>query len=267
MPISATQIKNAIKKRKGSTPISAEDMAVLSLEIKNLGEKESKKDFDVIKSAVREHISEIMQEELVPIIEEWVNSLTATLIDEGMKGEKGDKGDSVKGDKGDRGDKGEKGKSLQGTARPQGDVKVKGKKGDKGEKGEQGSPDTVKEIASKLNTEDGIIKMDVISGLNQKLESIGAAARQRNKKGGGKSGGGMGNPEHETFSISAATTSVTTEFKIAAGGNAIFKAAYEGQELHKGVHFTVSGKIITFAAEVQAQLENDTNFDVTYIRS
>lgn len=59
--------------------------------------------------------------------------------------------------------------------------------------------------------------------------------------GGGGGGGGMGQPTHEVFSVSSATTSITLQSRVAFNGAAIFKFAYQGQELHQGVHYTSPG--------------------------
>lgn len=155
-----------------------------------------------------------------------------------------------RGPKGDKGDKGDVGIALDGSD------------------GRDGSPDLPIDIKNKLEKLKGEKRLDksAIKGLEELFNDFKRAINNlTTKKGGG--GGGMGQPQHETFAISAGTISVTTSFNIAAGGNAIFKAAYEGAELHKDTHFTVSGKVITFDSDVQAQFLNDTNFDVTYIRT
>lgn len=140
--------------------------------------------------------------------------------------------------------------------------KQRGPQGIQGKPGKDGSPDTAKQVVEKVNKEGGV-KMAAIEGLLDKIESIKKTAR-----GGGKSGGGMGNPQHEVKSISAGTTSVTTTYPIAANGTAIFSASYEGQILDLNVHYTVGAnrKTITFDSGVAAQLADNTAFSITYIR-
>ena len=144
----------------------------------------------------------------------------------------------------------------------------KGNRGDpgpRGEPGKEGSPDTPKEITSKLNTLTEAVEMSVIKGLKAQFATMVRMVRERVER---KPSRGMGEPQHETFSISAGTTSVTTAYPIAASGNAIFKAAYQGQELDKDVHFTIASnrQVITFATGVQAQFQDGTTFSVTYLR-
>lgn len=63
----------------------------------------------------------------------------------------------------------------------------------------------------------------------------------RGKLGGPvKQGGGMGNWTHQVFEISSATTSVTLNSRVAAGGNAIL-VRYQGQLLAHGVQYTSPG--------------------------
>lgn len=150
-------------------------------------------------------------------------------------------------------------------------------KSTQGKDGRDGSPDTPGDIVKKLESLTGVQRLDksAIKGLEEQFREIMKELREARKQmkkeqggGGSGGGGGLGNVQHEVFSISAGTTGVTTAFPIAGGGNAIFKAAYEGQELDKDVHFTIGGnrKDITFDSGVQAQFQNGTKFSVTYIR-
>src|SRR3989344_6657081 len=122
----------------------------------------------------------------------------------------------------------------------------------KPEDGKDGSPDTPEEIAGKINTLEEIIEQKTIKGLSVFLKNLQRAIREKVV-----GGGGVGNPQHETFAISASTTAVTLNFAIAAGGHAIFKAAYQGQELHKDVHFTVGTNLRTGRFPSLAQIERD----------
>lgn len=138
----------------------------------------------------------------------------------------------------------------------------RGPQGIQGKPGKDGSPDTAKQVVEKVNKEGGV-KMTAIEGLIDKIEAVKKTAR-----GGGKSGGGMGNPQHEVKSISAGTTSVTTTYPIAANGTAIFSASYQGQILDLNVHYTVAAnrKTINFVTAVSDQFANSTSFSITYIR-
>ena len=127
-------------------------------------------------------------------------------------------------------------------------------------KGEDGSPDTPPEIAKKLNSTKESVKMSVIYGLKEKLEEL----KKSIKKGGGSKGGGMGNPQHESFALTDSTTSVMTQYSIAAGGNAIFTARYQGQALIFGTSYTVSGDNRTI--NLLFTPVNGTYFDITYVR-
>lgn len=128
-----------------------------------------------------------------------------------------------------------------------------GKKGDPGLKGSDGSPDTPEEVVGKVNKVGGV-KMSAIEGLP---EAIKAAK----KGGGGKSGGGMGNVQHETKPVSSATTSVNTTYPVAAGGRAAW-LYYQGQFLVYGTHYTIAGNTIT----LDFDKVDGTFLDITYIR-
>lgn len=103
-----------------------------------------------------------------------------------------------------------------------------------------------------------------LSALNRNIGTL----KQQKTSSKGSGGGGMGNVQHQVFDISAGTASVQTTFPIAGNGNAIFKCAYQGQELHMTTHFTIGTdyRTITFTAAVQAQFVNNTTIGVTYVR-
>lgn len=129
----------------------------------------------------------------------------------------------------------------------------KGKKGDPGAKGNDGSPDTAEQVVAKVNKAKGV-KMSAIDGLEDEFKKV--------KKGaGGKSGGGMGNMQHETKPVGSATTSVNTTYPVAAGGRAAW-LFYQGQFLIYGTHYTISGTIIT----LNFDKVDGTYLDITYVR-
>ena len=132
--------------------------------------------------------------------------------------------------------------------------------------GKDGSPDTPEQIVEKLNKTEQSIELKAIKGLENELKTL----RQNvagSKSGKGK-GGGMGNVQHETFNISAGTTTVTTTYPIAGQGQAVFNFTYENARLEMTNHYTVGsdGKTITFNADIQAQFVNNTVAAITYIR-
>jgi len=129
-----------------------------------------------------------------------------------------------------------------------------------GEQGKDGKEIEPEEISKKLNTLEEKVEMKVIKGLKAYLKKLETNIFY---KGSGKSGGGgMGQPQHETFAVDSTTTSITTSYEIAADGRAIFGLRYQGQTLHWGEHYTVSGKTIT----ILETLGDNTNLDITYIR-
>lgn len=234
-------------------------------------EEELSKSLD-IKQFVLNQTREIIDtflEDLKPQIymqvDEELNNLADKLV-AGIK--KGDKGD--KGEKGDRGDKGEMGKNgLDGRDGRQGKDGLSGKDGKdgiNGKDGKDGSPDTPQDIAKKANTLEEEIEQKVIKGLIQRFNNIENNIKnikqdKKNRSFGG--GGGVGQPQHESFTLSATDNSVTLQHNVAASGRAIFKAAVNGAESHWGEHFTVSGKTITL---LFTPTDGDI-FDVTYIRT
>jgi hypothetical protein len=204
---------------------------------------------DVAEMKVEELLADIPSE-----MRELVLTELAKIVSTVKKGDAGKDGKSIKGPKGEKGDKGDAGKDGKSI---------------KGPKGVDGRKLKTVELLKKINKAKNGIKISSISGLESILDGFRRAMREnvRQKHGGG-GGGGMGNPQHEVFDISAGTTAVTTNHPIAAGGNAIFKSAYQGMALDKDIHFTVGAnrKTITFDAGVAAQFENNTVFSLTYIR-
>lgn len=155
-----------------------------------------------------------------------------------------------------------------GVQGPQGRDGRPGRDGTPGADGKDGSPDTPHQIAAKLNELADAVNPSVIRGLPKALQDLSRQIRDTRASKAQSGGGGMGAVQHETFPISAGTTSVRTTSPIAGRGNAIFKAAYQGQELDLGVHFTVGSdaRTITFDAATTAQFTNSTTFSVTYVR-
>jgi hypothetical protein len=137
-------------------------------------------------------------------------------------------------------------------------------KGEPGAPGKAGSPDEPIKIVEKINTTEGMVNQSVIKGLAKTLESLWQAIREKKGGKGGGSGGGMGNIQHESVSVSAATTQITLNFPIANGGFAIFGAYYQGQNLFRGEHYTVNADRKTLPLTFTPI--NDTKIDLIYIR-
>lgn len=134
-----------------------------------------------------------------------------------------------------------------------------GEPGAPGKPGANGSPDAPKEIASKLNKTKESVNLSVIKGLQEKLEQVTKLA----KRGGGKGGGGVGQPQHETKSVGSGTTTISTQYPIAAGGRFVF-LFYQGQNLAYDTHYTVGGDHKTITLTFTPT--DSTFIDVTYIR-
>ena len=138
---------------------------------------------------------------------------------------------------------------------------IDGQNGTNGEDGKDGSPDKPDEIATKLNTLEEKVERKVIKGLDNEFRLIRQMIREKNG-GGGKSGGGMGQWVHEVSAISSATTTVTTNYDIAANGNAIL-VRYQGQVLAHGVQYTINSRIITLTFTPS----DSTYLELTYVRT
>lgn len=128
--------------------------------------------------------------------------------------------------------------------------------------GKDGSPDKPLEIASKLNTLEEKVDQKVIKGLDRRFKSIDIAIRD---KKGGKSGGGMGNFQHETKNLTSATTTITTNYKISGNGYAIVGIYYQGQFIVRGTSYTVGTDLKTITLLFTPV--NSTFIDIVYIRS
>lgn len=203
---------------------------------------------------------ESIKDDVLSVVRDVISTEVSSLRKGIKKGDKGDKGaDSFV--VGPMGPQGPKGDSIVGPIGPQGPVGPAGESivGPQGPAGENGSPDTVDEIATKLNSKENIVDMSVIKGLREMFASM---ERAFNKKGGGATGGGMGNWIHESFAVTSATTTVTITNNVAANGNAIL-VRYNGQLLNHGVQYTISAKTITFTFT----LDDDSNVGITYVRT
>jgi len=230
---------------------------------------------DILEYAMNEGVKNAIHNELKPRLEELyqeyeedaekmkvgflekVSKLEAEVAKEikvriieirGEKGDKGDKGDSIKGKPGE---KGEPGDSI---------------KGDKGEPGKNGSPDTPEQVVKKLNEGRTLIKRERIEGLDaffdlvkKEIQKIGPR-----RNGGSGGGGGMGAFQSELKSVSSATTTITTTYKIAGNGQVLW-LSYNGQALHRGTDYTVGtdGRTITLLFTPQ----DSTVIQVDYIRT
>lgn len=126
--------------------------------------------------------------------------------------------------------------------------------GTPGEPGKDGSPDTPDDVVEKVNTAGKKVKLSAIEGLSEEL-------RKARRENGGKSGGGMGNPQHETYPVGSSTTTVTLSYPVAANGRAAW-VYYQGQWLVYGTHYTISGKTLSLLLTAT----DGTYIDLLYIR-
>lgn len=199
---------------------------------------------------MREEAREMMKEATDTLAEETVNTLTRVV-------KKGDKGDSIIGPKGETGDRGEQGlPGKNGKNGLNGLDGLSGTDGKDGKDGKDGSPDTSEQIAYKLNGKH-LLEKSAIKGLEEALKKTSSVTRI-------PSGGGVGNPQHETFSVSSATTSIRTAFPVAANGFFVF-AFYQGQLIVRGTHYTVDSDRRTLPLTFTPQ--DSTNIDLIYIRA
>jgi hypothetical protein len=125
----------------------------------------------------------------------------------------------------------------------------------------------VKEVMKKLPTAEKMAREMESLPQNKKLDyekGLKNTPNNSTQYGSGlvRSGGGMGNWEHQVFNTSSATTSITLSRNVAAGGSAIL-VRYQGQLLAHGVQYTISGKVITFTFTLQ----DSTFVEVTYVRT
>lgn len=228
--------------------------------------------------------TEQMLEEMLPAkVEEALKNLLEEKTNKKLKGEKGDKGD-----KGDTGRAGMDATNITEVAqqaakmipRPRdGYNGINGKDGKKGERGEpgkqgkeglpgrpgkDGSPDTPDQVVEKVNDASRKIRMSAIDGLPTELDNLRVAIRSSGGRKGGGGGGGMGNVQHETKSVGSATTTITTNYKIAGQGYAVW-AYYQGQFIVRGTHYTVGTDQKTLTLIFTP--DNSTAIDLVYIRT
>jgi hypothetical protein len=114
---------------------------------------------------------------------------------------------------------------------------IVGQRGERGADGKDGSPDTPEQVVGKVNKVGGV-KIVAVDGLVEALK------KAKKETGGGKSGGGMGNTQHETYPVSSGTTTITLNYPPANGGRAVW-FHYQGQYMVYGTHYTVSGRTVT----------------------
>lgn len=119
-----------------------------------------------------------------------------------------------------------------------------------------GSSDKPEDISKKLNTLENVLKISVISGLEERLNKIAWESRGKVSKGGG-----MGDWVHQSFNTSSSTTIINLSDNIAANGFAIL-AFYNGQFIVRGTHYTQSGNMLTLTFTP----EDNTNIDVAFVK-
>lgn len=128
----------------------------------------------------------------------------------------------------------------------------------------------IKEIAKSVIPADKSEKIieSLKKEINKLEEKFNKAEEKRRKTVSGGKPGGMGNPQHESFAISSATTTITTSYPIGAEGTAIMNFHYQNSQLFLGTHFTVGSNktTITFDSSVTAQFEDGMVAKITYIR-
>lgn len=176
--------------------------------------------------------------------------------------------------KGERGDKGERGESIVGPEGPQGpqgksgkDSTIPGPIGPQGPAGRDGAPDTAEQVRDKIQSLKGDARLDknAIKGLAEELGLIMRTIKAKIIAGkDGKAGGGMGNVQHESFDVSSATTTVTAAYPIGGAGYAIFGMYYNGQQVHRGSHYTVGTNRRTLTLTFTP--EDSTKITIVYMR-
>lgn len=127
---------------------------------------------------------------------------------------------------------------------------------------------TAQSIAIKLETLKGDerIGIPVIKGLKEYLDNLTRAIREKVKSSSG-SGGGIGNIQHEKFNVDETTTTITAIYPIAGNGTAIIGLFYNGQQQHRGTHYTVgtNKKTITLLFTPDSS-PPQSEITITYIR-
>lgn len=217
-------------------------------------------------SSVREALMQIAEDVVlshIPQMERDVQSHLETYLRDNLTRFKG-----PKGDKGERGERGEKGDFVEG---PKGDRGEPGYTPRKGKDYFDGKDVDIEEVAklvaAMLESEEDeeVIPLQNVAGLAEEIVSIKDAIRGIAKnRGGGSGGGGMGQVQHELKSVSSATTTVTTSYKIAGAGTALW-LSYNGQALAKGTDYTVGGDYKTITLLFVPQ--DSTVILLEYIRS
>lgn len=122
---------------------------------------------------------------------------------------------------------------------------------------------TAESIVTRLNTTTESVDQTVIKGLVEELALLKREVRKKAEKGGA-TGGGMGQVQHETKDVSSATTTVTTDYKIAGNGYAIMGAYYQSALIMRGEHYTVGGDRKTLTLLFTPQ--DSTKIDIIYVR-
>lgn len=240
-----------------------------------------------VEDAVVRKLAEVeaeLREDVGRAVEDAVDDLLTEKLKPRFKGEPGDKGDTVKGDQGNT----PTDKELISLIEPLIPPPIEGKTPTQKEllalirplipeaekinnerllsliiplipPAKYGSPDTPQQIVEKINTLEEKIEQKTIKGLDTVLRSLYNSIRE--KKGGG---GGMGNVQHESVSVSSATTTVSINSRIAGGGFAIW-AYYQGQLIVRGTHYTVGGDYKTLTLLFTPQ--DSTAIDLIYFRT
>jgi hypothetical protein len=232
--------------------------------------EETNDHLEEIKERLSEPFDVNLPKELTEKAEEMatVADFVAALLG-AIKGDKGDTGEQgEKGEKGDTGEKGDQGEpGLDGTNGIDG---IDGKDGNDGRDGIDGKDgkdaesidieSVVEKVVSKISKpQEKLLTMQMVDGLSQELEIIRKNIRSQNSS---KGGSGMGNWNHQQFSTSSVTTTVTLSNNVAANSTALL-VRYNGQLLAHGVQYTISGKTVSFTFT----LDDSSTVDVTYVRS
>lgn len=138
--------------------------------------------------------------------------------------------------------------------------------GKNGENGKDGSPDTGEQIIEKINSDESekLIKAEKVEGLDDRFKEINGKISNVPK------GGGLTQLAlqmalsklffNQTVSTSSATTTLTLTHKVA--GNICIWLRYQGQMLHYGTHYTISGTTVTFLFT----LADSTTVEISAIR-
>jgi hypothetical protein len=228
-------IKEANQKRKDPFGFELDRIRAEISNMQNGGLK------DIAELVFERKVKEI-KADILEQLESYVGDVTETLIKEKMRGEKGDKGE--KGERGPKGDQGERG--AQGERGEMGLPGINGLDGDDGKNGIDGA-----DGRDGLNGRDGrdgatveleavlaVVKPEVDKIIEEAKKTIKALRPERQKSGGGASGGGMGSPVTFSFTANGVDTTFALSGRVAANGMAIW-AYVNGQWIQPGVHFTI----------------------------